>query len=312
MESLVDISVLIPVTERHDHLPEVFCAYKQALEKTKRSYEFVFVLDGNFPMAYETLEHLNSNGEKIKIIQLAKRFGEATALTVGFENTRGETILTLPPYQQVEAEEIPRLVESLDSCDMVVGRRWPRKDSLLNRLQAWIFHFLLSSVSDFKYHDMGCGVRAMRRKLVDEVKIYGDQHRFLPLLADNYGFHVKEIKLAQSQKDAHQRIYPFGTYIRRILDIFSIFFLLEFTKKPLRFFGILGSSLFALGSLILSYLAIIRFYYDEALANRPLLLLGVLLIVLGIQIFSIGLIGEIIIFIHAKDIKEYKIEKIVN
>ena len=228
------------------------------------------------------------------------------------QHSSGNVILTLPAYQQVEASEIPRLVESLNGCDMVIARRWPRKDSFLNRIQAGAFHILLNPVSEFKFHDIGCGVRVFRKQVAQEVNIYGDQHRFLPILAQKYGFRILEVKALQSKKDTGQRVYSLGTYARRMLDIFSIFFLVKFTKKPLRFFGILGSSLFAVGFLILLYLLFVRLFQGVGLADRPIVLVGTLLVVLGVQVFAIGLLAEIIIFTHAKDIKEYTIDQIIN
>jgi glycosyltransferase involved in cell wall biosynthesis len=260
----------------------------------------------------EVLKRLIADGEKIKVVKLARRFGEATALTIGIRQSSGSLILTLPAYQQVEAHEIPRLVEALEDCDMVVARRWPRKDSLFNRIQSRVFHLLLKPVSDINFHDIGCGVRVFRRRVTEEVNIYGDQHRFLPILAQKYGFRVVEIDAAQAQQDTLKRVYSPGTYLQRMLDIFSIFFLVKFTKKPLRFFGILGSGLFAIGSFILFYLLFIKLFLGVGLAGRPILLLGTLLVILGVQVFAIGLLGEIIIFTHAKDMKEYTIEQIIN
>jgi glycosyltransferase involved in cell wall biosynthesis len=270
------------------------------------------VIDGDFEEVLATLKRLIAKGEKIKVIKLARRFGEATALTIGIQHSSGDIIITLPAYQQVEASEIARLIESLKDCDMVIARRWPRKDSLLNRIQSRVFHMFLNPVSEFKFHDIGCGVRVFRKRVAQEVNIYGDQHRFLPILAHKYGFRVLEVDVAQSQKDTMQRVYSPGIYVRRILDIFSIFFLVKFTKKPLRFFGILGSSVFAVGFLVLIYLLFTKIFQGVPLADRPALLLGTLLVVLGVQVFAIGLLGEIIIFTHAKDIKEYSIEQVIN
>jgi glycosyltransferase involved in cell wall biosynthesis len=298
--------------ERYDKVSELYREYKKGVEDTRKTYEFIFVLDGDFQEAFEALKRLDADGGKLKIIKLAKGFGEATALTIGFDHSIGNIILTLPAYQQVEANEISKLVQTLDTSDMVVARRWPRKDSILNRIQSKIFHFFLTPLSGLKFHDIGCGVRVFKRKILEDVKIYSDQHRFLPYLAGQFGFKVVEQNVEQSQKDTSQRIYPFSTYMQRILDIISILFLLKFTKKPLRFFGIIGFTIFALGSFISLYLGFIRIFMGEGLADRPLMLLGVLLIVVGIQIFSIGLIGEIIIFIHAKEIKDYTIDQIVN
>lgn len=312
MEPLIELSVIIPVVGRYDDVAEVYGLYKKGLEDTKRRYEFIYVIDGDYGEVMEVLKRLIANGEKIKVIKLARGFGEATALTIGLEHSSGDIIITLPAYQQVEASEIPRLVESLKDCDMVIARRWPRKDSLLNRIQSRVFHMFLNPVSESRFHDIGCGVRVFRKRVGQEVNIYGDQHRFLPILAHKYGFRVLEVDAVQSQKDTLQRVYSPGIYVRRILDIFSIFFLVKFTKKPLRFFGILGSSVFAVGFLILMYLLFTKIFQGVPLADRPALLLGTLLVVIGVQVFAIGLLGEIIIFTHAKDIKEYTIDQIIN
>lgn len=312
MDPVIEISVIVPVVERFDDIEELFGLYKKGLEDTGKAYEFIYVLDGDFGEVMDALKRFIAAGEKIKVIKLARRFGEATALTIGIQHSMGNVILTLPAYQQVEANEIPRLVESLKDCDMVVARRWPRKDSLLNRIQSSVFHMLLNPVSEFKFHDIGCGVRVFRKRVADEVNIYGDQHRFLPILAHKYGFRVREVDAVQSRRDTLQRIYSPGTYMQRMLDIFSIFFLAKFTKRPIRFFGILGSAIFMAGFLILLYLLVIRVFLGSGLADRPILLLGTLLVVLGVQVFAIGLIAEIIIFTHAKDIKEYTIDQIIN
>lgn len=311
-ESSIELSVIVPVVERYDDVAEVYRLYRKALEDSGRSFEIIYVVDGDFNEVVVALERLIADGEKIKVIKLARRFGEATALTIGIQHSSGDVIITLPAYQQVEAREIPRIIDSLNDCDMVIARRWPRMDSLLNRIQSRVFHMFLKPVSEFRFHDIGCGVRVFRKRVTEEVSIYGDQHRFLPILAHKYGFRVIEVDAAQSQKDTSQRVYSPGTYLQRMLDIFSIFFLVKFTKRPLRFFGILGSSIFMAGFLILLYLLVIKIFLGGALAGRPILLLGTLLVVLGVQVFAIGLVGEIIIFTHAKDIKEYTVDRIIN
>jgi len=307
----VDLSVIIPITERYDPVPELFYEYKSAIDATGMRYELVYVLDGSYPEALEDLKKLKET-EQLTIIQLAKCFGEATALSAAFNNTHGDILLTLPAYHQIEADEIPNLIKPLADNDMVLARRWPRKDSWFNRLQSGIFNFLLRPVSDLKIRDAGCGARAFKRSVVEEVPIYGDLHRFFPVMAHRQGFRVAEIDAAQSPKDTHRRIYAPGIYVRRLLDLLTIFFLAKFTKKPLRFFGLVGTSLAGIGVATTLVLVAQRLWFDVALANRPALFLSSLLIVLGIQIIAIGLIGEIIIFTHARDLKEYKVEKIIN
>ena len=312
MSSKIDLSVIIPVTERHDDIEELYHEYKSAVEKTGRVFEFLFVLDGPFPDAENQLNALQEKGEVFKVIKLAKWFGEATALKVGFENTSGELIMTLPAYQQVDSSELPRLVSLIESQDMIVARRWPRKDPVFNQLQSRVFNFLMRVQTGVELHDLGCSVRVLRRKVINEVQLYGDLHRFLPVLADRYGFKVHEEKTAQSNKDVFRRIYSSGLYVRRLLDILSVMFLIKFTKKPLRFFGLLGMGTIFLGGILTAYLVMERLIFDIGLADRPALMISSLFVVLGAQILAIGLIGEIVIFTHSKDLKEYTIEEIVN
>jgi glycosyltransferase involved in cell wall biosynthesis len=309
--SKVDLSVIIPITERYDPVAELFREYRKGVEATGLSYEIIYVLDGNNPDAYRDLVLLRET-EEFTIVTLTKLFGEATALNAAFQISSGGMFLTLPAYQQIESSEIPAMVAAINDCDMVLARRWPRRDSFFNRLQARVFNFLLRGVSDLQIHDAGCSARVFTRKVIEEVQIYGDLHRFLPIIAHRQGFKVVELKVAQSQRDVFSRIYSPGLYVRRLLDLLTIFFLVKFTKKPLRFFGLVGTALLGLGVAASIYVVIQRFFFDVALADRPALVFSSLLIILGIQIIAIGLIGEIIIFTHAKDLKEYKIDKIIN
>jgi glycosyltransferase involved in cell wall biosynthesis len=313
MNPSIELSVIIPVTEeRYDDVTYLFHEYKRGISETGMSYEIIYVLDGAFPGIREALQDLREQGEKLMIIQLAKHFGAAAALNVGFEHSKGDIILTLPAYQQTEVDEIPRLVAALKEYDMVFARRWPRADSFFNRTQARLFNWLLRHVSDLPIHDAGSNVKAFRRQVINEVHIYGDQHPFLPVLAHQRGFKVHELKVAQAKTDVFRRVYSPGTYIRHLLDVLAIFFLVKFTKKPLRFFGLLGTAGFSVGFLITLYIVGERLFGGVALANRPALLLSSLLMILGIQILAIGLIGEIIIFTHAKELKEYTIAQIIN
>lgn len=312
MSKNVDISVIIPVSERYDSVRELYNDYKGAMDASGKSYEFIYVLDGDFPDVFSELISLRDEGEGIKVVKLSKWFGEATALTAGFEYSSADIILTLPAYYQMEPSEIPKILSDVQNYDMVIARRWPRVDSKLTQMQSRVFHGLLNFITETTFHDLGCSVRAFKRQVIDEIAVYGDQHRFLPVLAARQGFRIKESDVKQSTKDPHRRLYRTGVYSRRILDILTVFFLVKFTKKPLRFFGLVGSGLFALGGIFTLYLVYQRLFMDIALADRPALLLSSLLVVLGVQLFAMGLIGELIIFTHAKDIKEYTVEEIVN
>ena len=162
------------------------------------------------------------------------------------------------------------------------------------------------------FHDLSCGARLVRRDVLADIPLYGDQHRFLPVLASRRGYRVTEVELAQSSKQNFRRLPQLGVYPRRLLDLITVFFLVKFTKKPLRFFGLIGAGLASIGGLWTIILVFQRLFLSQSLAQRPALLLAALLIVLGVQIFALGLIGEIVIYAHAREIREYTIEEIIN
>ena len=195
---------------------------------------------------------------------------------------------------------------------MVVAHRQQRAGGVVERLRRSAYHGLAGFMTGLKLRDLGCGARAMRRCVLEEISLYGDQHRLLPALADRQGFHVSEVDVPQSPLDRFTGHYRARDYLHRLLDIFTVFFLVRFTKKPLRFFGMLGAVTVAIGSLLLLYLAVDRLGFGHGIADRPLLLLSSLLVVLGTQIFAMGLLGELMIFTHARGMKDYQIERIIQ
>ncbi len=309
-EEAPELSVLVPVSERPDDLTEIYEQYSRALDAAGLSSEFIFVLDGPWPDSLGQLRKLKERHREIQVVKLNRWFGEATALAVGFDRARGSTVITLPSYFQVEPAELPRMIRSFrdGDADLVIAWRHPRIDSRFNRLQSWVFRALTRFLTGTRLHDVSCGLRIMRARVAAEVRPYGDLHRFLPLLADQRGFRVEELQVRQSPRDSVRRVYQPGVYLRRLLDVLALFFIFKFTKKPLRFFGLVGSALAAAGVAITGYLGVYRLLELGPIANRPLLILGVLLMVLGVQLFSIGLLGEIIIFTHARQVKDYEIQ----
>ncbi len=312
-EETPDVSVVVPISERHDDLKQLYKLYADELIKMGKEFEFLFVVDGDFPGAYNDLRKLKKDGNSLNIIKLAKTFGESTALMEGFRQAKGNAILTLASYVQVEPEDLAKVFSAYeDGNDLVITRRYPRKDPLVNRIQSSMYHYLVRKLTGTPFKDITSGVRLINKKILEEFVLYGDLHRFIPIFAMQKGIKVKEINVSQRKEDTQVRLVKPGVYLRRILDILTLFFLVKFTKKPLRFFGLLGTSLFLPGLFITAYLTILRLFGAIGLSNRPLLLLGILLMVFGIQLFSVGLIGELILFSHAKEIDQYRIEKIIE
>ena len=306
------LSVVIPVTERHDDLAQVFESYVQALEPSGRDLQFIFVLDGGFDHLGNEIRALEAGLHTVELVSLTRTFGESAALSVGFDEARFDLVMTLPAYLQVKPAGLMQLFDEIDSAEMVIARRWPRGDASLNRLSGRLFHFLLRHTTKVTFHDLGCSVRLFKRRILREITIYGDQHRFFPVLVDRRGYRVKEIDLPQAEEDKQARIYRPGVYVSRMLDIMSVFFVARFTKKPLRFFGMLGTVFMGAGVAVLAVAVIQRLFLDVPLADRPVLLLGTLLVVLGAQLLALGLIGELIIFTHAGDLKEFAVAETVN
>ena len=203
-------------------------------------------------------------------------------------------------------------MKALEDCDVAIGWRHPRADGAFGRFRRWVFHGLLGWITRKRFHDLGCGVRAFDRRVLEEIQLYGDQHRFLALLADRQGFRVREIQVRQSPQDRFEGMYAPREYTRGFLDIVSVFFLVRFTKRPLRFFGMIGVTLFVIGALLVLWLVLDRVFLGQALAGRPALLLSSLLVVLGLQLFALGLLGELIIFTHARDLKDYQVERVIR
>jgi glycosyltransferase involved in cell wall biosynthesis len=308
----VELSAIIPVGPRHADAPEIYADYVKGLQATGLPYEVIFVLDGPCPLFSAGLEELARNGHEFTVVRLSRLFGESTALMAGFEQARGDVIITLPAYFQIEGEDIGKLVAALDSTDVAMGRRFPRAGGALEMVRRSAFHGLIDWVTGQRYSDLGCGARALRRRVLTEISLYGDQHYFLALLADRQGFRVKEVDVRQSPKDRFTGRYRSREYAHRVLDIFTVFFLVRFTKKPLRFFGMIGASTFGVGAAVVLYLIIDKLIFHHALADRPALLLSSLLVVLGLQVFALGLLGELIIFTHAKGIKDYQVAEVIQ
>lgn len=313
MNEQMEISAIVPVGERHEKSGALIEQYISALDQTGKRFEVICVLDGRREEIAVSLLKLSQKYPMLRIIQLSKIFGETTALAAGFEYASGTCILTLPSYYQVDPPELTTLVNALNGCDMAIAVRSPRNvSSKFEQVRRDFFHWLVKVLSKEKFLDLGCNVRFMKRKVFEEVPLYGNQHSFLPLLASGKGFRIREVKLRQSPEDRLTHGYGLKAHIERLIDVVTVFFLTKFTKKPLRFFGMIGSITSLIGGAFLLYVVVERLFLGVALAGRPALLLSSLLIVLGLQLFALGLLGELVIFTHARSIKEYTIEKVIN
>ena len=308
-----DVSVVVPIVERYGDLRQLYHEFSAELTRLGQSSEFIFVVDDSQRGALPILRELQKESDGISILQLSGSFGESAALMLGLERARGEKVMTLAAYFQVEPRGIGPALAALDGgVDLVAGRRFPRIDSFFNRMQSRLFHWFVRRLTSTNFHDISCGFKVMRRRVTRELHIYGGQHRFIPILAMNRGFTVQEMELPQRDEDRSTRFHGTGTYLGRLLDILTIFFLVRFTRTPLRFFGLLGLFLFLAGFATDLIVAMQKVVWNTEIADRPLLLLGVLLMVLGMQTLSLGLLGEMIIFTHARNVRDYRVAEVIR
>jgi glycosyltransferase involved in cell wall biosynthesis len=308
----LDISAIVPVGARRDDLRELIGQYAEGLRAAGVSFEVIVVLDGPRQGVMAELEPMLAASSWLRVIELARDFGEAAALTAAFSEARGRTMLTLPAYYQVVPSELGKIIAAGEAADMAVAVRWPRAGSRFEHFRRNAFHGLLRFITGQRYRDLGCGVRLLKREIVDEIPLYSERHRFYPALAKSRGFEVQEVEVAQSPRDDFRGRYRLREYLHRVLDILTLFFLVRFTKKPLRFFGTIGFIVGALGVVFLVVLIVQRLFFGVGLADRPALLLSSLMVVLGVQIFALGLLGELIIFTHARDLKEYAVRRVIG
>jgi glycosyltransferase involved in cell wall biosynthesis len=311
-EAALSIVIAVRDPRRADPIPKLYAEYKEQFDGLGRPYEFIFAVEGSAPDVVDELRQLTEDGEPVTTLVFAKWYGGATVLSAAFDHASGDVIVTLPAYHQIDPQSIPSLFPPLEENDMVVVRRKPRQDGLATRIQVRAFHALLRGLLGFDFNDLGCSVAAFRREVLDAIDLYGDQHRFLPVLTSHHGFNVREIESPQTKQDTFQSHLSVGAYVNRLLDLVAVFFLTKFTRKPLRFFGATGLAALLSGGGITVTLTIQRLFMGVPLKNKPMLLLGILLIVLGVLLFSIGLIGEMIIFTNARNMKEYTIEEVID
>jgi len=309
---MIDIDVIVPIGVRADDLAVLHRRRSEALRAAGYRPSFTYVLDGDMPSVRDAVAELARAGDDACVIQLSRRFGETAAVLAGFASTKSEKLMILPAFEQIETESLPRVLDALDGADLVTVRRFPRCDSKLRRAQSYFFEACLKGVGSSQFRDPGCTVHALKRTVLEETQLYGEQHGFLPLLAANGGFKVVEIDSPQARGDAARQVQRPRSYVHRLVDILSVFFLTRFTRRPLRFFGPVGATSTAVGLIGLAVVVVQRLALGQPLADRPALILSSLLVAVGLQVLAIGLIGELIVFIHARSMRQYRVREIIE
>ncbi|MFH1681170.1 MAG: glycosyltransferase [Candidatus Eisenbacteria bacterium] len=306
-------SVLVYLPYATQRLGEIVETIHEAMREEE--YEVLLLDDGTGRGAEWSAEYGNGPAP-LKVLRFARRFGEAIALDAALPHARGGILLTIPAGTPVTAAEMRALLAEIRAgADLVVGCRSGRAGSLLERIPLSVYRWLARRATGVSFRDFTSRVRALRREVAEETAIYGEMIRFLPILAVGRGYRVAQMEIEGKwpQQTGRGRVgFEPMVWVNRMLDVLTLYFLLRFTKRPLRFFGILGIVLLLPGLLITLYLFVVRVFAQQGIAGRPLLLLGILLMVLGVQTISIGLIGEMIIFTHSRESRDYSVLEVLE
>jgi glycosyltransferase involved in cell wall biosynthesis len=292
------ISIVIPLHNEERSVALLYEELQAALEPLGEDWEAVFVDDGSTDGSFAALTRLHDARDNVRVVRLRRNFGKAAALATGFGQASGDTIVTIDADLQDDPAEIPRLLVKLDEgFDLVSGWKLKRRDPVRRRVLSRLFNWVTGRVSGLRLHDMNCGLKAYRAEVVRGLSLYGELHRFVPILAHYQGFRVAELPVNHRPREHGRSRYGLERYLRGFLDLLTVSFIGRYRHRPLHLFGGLGLVLGAIGTAILVYLTILKIL-GHAIGERPLLTLGVLLVVVGLQFFSLGLISEMLTSQH--------------
>lgn len=295
------VSIVIPLFNEEESLSELYDSIKQAVREDDLSHEIIFVDDGSTDGSFATIDGLRQKDPAVKVFSFRKNYGKSAALQVGFSHCQGEVVITMDADLQDDPGEIPNLVAKLDEgYDLVSGWKKVRHDPITKTFPSRMWNRMVSLISGIKLHDFNCGLKAYRKEVVKDLRVYGEMHRFLPVLAKWSGFRVTEIPVKHHPRKYGKTKFGASRFLSGILDLTTVVFLSRYTRKPLHLFGTIGLISMLLGFAICVYLAI-GWFQGIWIGNRPILLLGVLMIVVGVQFFSIGLLGEMLTHSLEKD-----------
>jgi len=298
------ISVVVPLLNEEQSLEALYHEIANALEPLDQEFEVVFVDDGSTDGSLSVLSRMHDELPNVVVIHLRRNFGKAAALQAGFLEAKGDLVVTIDADLQDDPAEIPKLLAKLDEgFDLVSGWKARRNDPFTRRLFSRIFNWSTGVISGVRLHDVNCGLKAYRAEVLQGLRIYGELHRFIPVLASYQGYRVAEIPVNHRPRQHGRSRYGPERYLRGFFDLLSVTFMGRYRYRPLHLFGGIGVLMGALGFIILTYLTVLWFW-GEGIGTRPLLTLGVLLMVVGIQFVSLGLISELVTSQHEERISE--------
>ena len=307
------ISVIIPVYNESESINFLIDEIKDVMFLNKLNYEIIVVNDGSRDSTYSVLKDLSNKFDELIVINLRKNYGQTAALAAGFDNASGKIVIALDGDLQNDPNDIPKLINEINKgYDLVCGWRFNRKDKLLDRrIPSKIANKIIGLVTGIYLHDYGCSLKAFRKELIEDIKLYGELHRFIPVLADNEGAKIKEVKVNHRSRQYGSSKYGIDRTFRVLMDLLTVWFMNKFLTRPMYVFGFIGIISIFSSLLISSYLIIIKFL-GEDIGSRPLLIFALILGIAGIQLFSFGLLGELLMrtYHESQDRTIYRIREI--
>ncbi|MEZ4586470.1 MAG: glycosyltransferase family 2 protein [Gemmatimonadales bacterium] len=289
------VSVVIPVFNERGTLAQLHAEVTEQLRRLASAHQIVFVDDGSTDGSSEVLAALEAADPSTEVHRFRSNRGKAEALNAAFAVATGDVVVTMDADLQDKPSELPRMLAALDGCDMVSGWKQHRHDPLGKTMPSRFFNWVTSKVSGLELHDFNCGYKAYRAEVVKELDLYGEMHRFIPVLAASRGFRVKEIAVEHAPRTWGKSKYGFSRLFKGAYDLLTVLLLTRFEHRPMHFFGSVGLVLGSIGFLLLTYMSYLRLILDQSIGTRPLFFLGVVLLLAGLQLVTVGLIGELIV-----------------
>jgi glycosyltransferase involved in cell wall biosynthesis len=311
------ISVVVPIYNEERSVALLYEELQAALDPLDDEWEAVYVDDGSTDDSFGALTRLHARAPNVRVVRLRRNFGKAAALAAGFAQAQGDVVVTIDGDLQDDPSEIPRLLAKLDEgFDLVTGWKTHRRDPITRRVPSKIFNWVAGRMSGLRLHDMNCGLKAYRDEVVRGLVLYGELHRFIPVLAHERGYRVAELPVHHRPREHGRSRYGPERYLRGFLDLLTVSFMGRYRHRPLHLFGGLGLILGLTGFVVLAYLTVVKLA-GHAIGQRPLLTLGVLLVVVGLQFFSLGLISEMITSHHeervlAREQRDVRVEEVLS
>jgi glycosyltransferase involved in cell wall biosynthesis len=306
---MTDVSIVVPVLDEEGSLRELHRRITEVMARLGRSYEILFVDDGSKDGSLAILRELYDRDPMVNVLSFRRRYGKSAALAVGFEEARGEMIVTMDADLQDDPREIPNLIREIErGYDLVSGWKKHRHDPLSKTIPSKVFNTVAAWVTGLRLHDINCGLKAYRREVTDEIKVYGELHRFMPVFAYKESFRVGEIPVAHHPREFGKTKYGVRRFLHGFLDLLTVTMVTGYTRSPLHFFGMIGIALTSVGFVVNCYLLVVRIIYHNIQGRTPLLMLGVLLMILGFQLISTGLLAELITRAGHRGKEEYSLK----